>query len=153
MSERAVYFLLSFGVGDDVAGVVRAARRPAALVGAGRAAVLVVAVRLRADRPDGHREATPTKPPDGAQRVGLDFLAREAVDLDVLRGVDGRALADVRLRARIGDADVDAARDADEATRDAAGDRQRLEVVDRGDVDRLARAGATGQVDLRAAGR
>ena len=129
-------------VGDDVAGVVLDVRRPRALVRPGAAAVLVVAVRLRADRPDGDGDRDADEAAGDAQRVGLDLLAREAVDLDVLLRVHGRALADAGLRARVGDADVDAAGNGDGAAGDAAGDRQRLEVVDRGDVDRLARVGA-----------
>ena len=122
---------------DDVALVVVRAGSPGALVRAARG-VVVRRHRLRADRPDGDRAGDADEAAADAERVRLHVLRRQPEDADVAGRGHARAGTDVGGHARIGDADVDTARDADEAACGAARDGQRLEAVDGGDVDRPA---------------
>src|SRR5439155_1497175 len=117
-----------------------------------RRAVVVGLGRLRSDGPNRDRAGHADEAAADAHRVRRDVLARQRVDVDVRLRLHVRAGADVGLRRRARRADVDAAGDADEATGDAAGDGQGLEVIRRADVDRLRRARRRVLVDPGAAG-
>ena len=102
------------------------------------ASIVVGATAGGADRPDRDRARRPYETTRGGDRQGQDVLLRQGVDADIIPGRDVSALADPGPRVVAHDPDVDAARHPNEATGDAAGQRERRDLVDRRHVDRLA---------------
>src|SRR4029077_5099617 len=127
--------------GDDIALAVLRASGPVALRLAA-AVVLVRRRRLHADAPHGHRARGADEAAADRERVGLHVLAAQREPGAVVLRPHRRVHADRGLDRLVEGADVDATRDADEPAADAAGDRERLRRVDRGDVDGLRRTEA-----------
>ena len=96
--------------------------------------------------------ATPTKPPAALSAYVWTSLCESALTSTSAVACTIEVASMYACVVDVGDADVDAAGDADEPAGDAAGDREALEGVDRRDVDRLGAARAAEVVvDLRAA--
>ena len=128
------------------------------LVGLGVAAVVALRDVVRrfdriANRPHRHRPGRGDAATGCGDGDGIDIAVRQSIDIHARARADLSVVADVGGGVVAHHADVHAAADAHEAYRDTAGEGERLEVVDRRDVDRLAGIRRGGETVVAASSR